>query len=297
MLFAPAHGCQALLITSVCLFAWPAWGQLASKQAAADTPAASDTADDQTEEGLAEEGLAEEGQADPLAEHDCPCPETIGGNFESLSPLSPLSADSPARRFYQALVRRLPDYTSPRVGRGGGTRSKPGCVAACPLCGQSWHDDDGAAIASDLPKSGLERSTFRAVSGRRPAADNADEAEVLQSGEPAEVILEMRKRLGPSLFEGTDFSGSPDLLVKWIRALDAENRRRQAEEDPAEGDDGSPAHATTDVHEQVKALREASRQLQAAADLLEDQNLFESSDHIRELADHLRQQSREQVGE
>lgn len=293
MLLAPAHGFRALVITGFCLFAWPAWGQLVLKQPAAETPA--ESAPDGTN---VENGEPGDGQPGESVEGGTPRTPKADEDLECLYNLAPLPADSPAHRFYQALVRRLPDFSSARTGHRGRARSKADGATACPLCGQARHGDGNAAVASDLPISALERSPFRSESGPGAAADKDDEqAERLRSGEPAEVILEMRKRLGASMLDGTDFSGPPDVLVKWIRALDAENRLRQTEEDPADGEDECASGPERDIHEQVKALREASRQLQAAAELLEDQNLFESSDHVRELADHLRQQSREQLGE
>lgn len=287
MLFAAAHGCRALLIAGLCLLAWPAWGQLVEGQAAGETQAG--PARDSTEAG--------EGHADDPGEDDAPRAAKAGQDVESLYNLSPIPADSPAHRFYQALVRRLPDFSSARAGRRGRLRSKPEGAPTCPFCGQWRHEDPDSAMASDLPKSGLERSTFRAGPGPVAAADAADdEGEALRSGEPAEVILEMRKRLGASMLDGTDFSGPPDLLVKWIRALDAENRLRQAEEYPAcDADDGRELGPRNDLAAQVAALRDASRQLQAAAELLEDQNLFEPSDEIRTLADRLRRQSRQKL--
>jgi hypothetical protein len=301
MLFAPAHGCRALLVVVLCLSAWPACGQPAAQPSTAG-PAAETQAEASEAEGAPaaapDEAVVAAGRgAEKEADRQDRC---------ELFDRSRVRPDSAAHRFYQALVRRLPDFSSARSGRRGRVRLKVEAAPACPFCGRSPQDGENAPVVSDLPKSALDRSNFQSEAGPASAAGQENDPETLRPGEPAEVILEMRRRLGVSQLDDTDFSGPPDLLVKWIRALDDDNRRRQAEEaqaaelgDYAEGDSECDQETgwQSGVREQAGALRDASRQLQAAAELLEDQNLFESSDEIRALADRLREQSRQKLSD
>ncbi|HQU42345.1 MAG TPA: hypothetical protein PK867_06010 [Pirellulales bacterium] len=172
---------------------------------------------------------------------------------------------------------------------------------SCPMCGKPHADDENAADAGVVLKApAAERPVLSYHRLARQAGD-APSPQALRAGEPAQVILDTQKRLGKSVLEGTEFSGSPELLVQWIRALDEENRRRQAAQPAASPYDSIEVALEEDLpvtaHSQVVALREACRQLQQAADVLEEQNLFESADALRTAADGLRRQSREKVGE
>lgn len=171
-----------------------------------------------------------------------------------------------------------------------------GLGESCPLCGKphAAEGDDRAARLqppTDQPTLGYTGLTNQTATAPSPHS--------LRTGEPAQIILDTQKRLGKSVLEGTEFDGSPELLIQWIRALDEENRRRQAAQTPRF--ESMPVAVEEDLpvtsHSQIAALREACRNLQEAADLLEDQNLFESADALRASADGLRRQARDKIGE
>ena len=189
----------------------------------------------------------------------------------------------------------------------------------CPLCGQSHagHDVDEAEESAAKPATRLRRMFNE---NRVDGGDDAVQQKpgtALRAGEPAQVILDTQNRLGKSVLDGTEFGGSPETLIQWIRALDEENRRRQAvleEASPLEAEvvaeqtpDGErrvvtqiKARTTKEAvtaQSQIESLRAACRNLQEAADLLEEQNLFESADSVREIAGVLREESRQKVGQ
>jgi hypothetical protein len=179
----------------------------------------------------------------------------------------------------------------------GLTDSCPLCGRACPLCGQAQIDHGQDLPETVLPpKASPDRQMLGGI-GR----EETDEAlcRPLRAGEPAQVILDTQKRLGKSVLEGTEFSGSPELLIQWIRALDEENRRQQAMLEEVSRADVDEVDAETPAltgQAQIESLRQACRQLEEAADLLEDQNLFEAADSVRSVADALRRESREKFG-
>lgn len=171
----------------------------------------------------------------------------------------------------------------------------------CPLCGQSHAEQKAKETEGS-------RARETAAVLRRGFTANADvglgdaprraATDTLRAGEPAQVILDTQQRLGKSVLDGTEFSGSPEVLIEWIRALDEESCRRQAmpeESSPAEVEAVPEKDPASTAHSQVDALRKASRSLQEAAELLEEQNLFEAADSIRGLADGLRRQSRRKI--
>ena len=172
---------------------------------------------------------------------------------------------------------------------------------SCPFCGHV-HASKDAAEAQQLP-SPESKVTKGKLLTSEPADDTASEkptAQPLVAGEPAQVILDTQKRIGKSVLEGTEFSGSPELLIQWIRVLDEENRRRQAaldENTRAEITVVSDEDESVTPRSQVGALREACRDLQQVADLLEEQNLFDSADSIRSFAEVLRRQSRQKLSQ
>ena len=171
---------------------------------------------------------------------------------------------------------------------------------SCPLCGKPCPTDCDAtknAAPSQPPQSDAQGSGLERLA---KLTDKAPSPVALRAGEPAQIILDTQKRLGNSVLDGTEFGGSPELLIQWIRALDDENRRRQATQ-PARQFESMQVTVQEELpvtsHSQVSALREACRQLQEAAELLEEQNLFESADSLRAAADNLRQQARERIDE
>lgn len=168
----------------------------------------------------------------------------------------------------------------------------------CPICGHSTSGTGHTQAEARHTAEPLPRQQVLDMEDAKPAPKPA--AAPLQAGEPAQVILDTQKRLGKSVTDGTEFGGSPELLIQWIRILDEENRRRQLASDDADRQEpsepiGEDASAT--AQKQLEALRHASRQLQDAAELLEEQNLFESADSLRGFADVLRHQSRKKLAQ
>lgn len=206
-----------------------------------------------------------------------------------------------ARKLNQQLDRQETRKTPSR--RSGWTANLRGdalngeaCLGNCPICGSTVKPQED--FTQDKAIMGRSRKPAAHwlfedidVGELREEAKNKGEAKLLP-GEPAQVILELRERLGASALEGSEFTVKPDALAKLIRALDRE--AQQEEQNPAPY---SPpleplptvAAEIAENHEAaVSALRSASRQLDEAADLLEQQNLFERADELRAQADRLR---------
>ena len=70
---------------------------------------------------------------------------------------------------------------------------------------------------------------FQSIEVEDAAAQNATK-EKLQPGEPAQVILELREKLGNSAVNGTEFTVTPQQFAKWVRALDEEIHEQEAEQ-------------------------------------------------------------------
>lgn len=180
-----------------------------------------------------------------------------------------------------------------------GALSAESCDGNCPIC--------GAAVKSEgdvtLEKLGMRPRKPAAhwlfedidVGELRDESENKGEAKLLP-GEPAQVILELRERLGNSALEGTEFRVKPDALAKLIRALDREAQQEELAPPiyatPDEPLPAPPVEDAADHQAEISALRLASRQLEEAADVLEQQNLFERADELREQADRLRRDAR-----
>jgi hypothetical protein len=170
----------------------------------------------------------------------------------------------------------------------------------CPMCGHPASEKEPAAAPPSEPSNRLTQKRMLDVEESDAKQEKDASGEPLRAGEPAQVILDTQKRLGKSVTDGTEFGGSPELLIKWIRILDEENRRQQLaleETLRSEPADESDEEEVMDLRSQVDTLRQACHQLQETADLLEEQNLFESADSIRGFADALRRQSRHKLQE
>jgi hypothetical protein len=149
----------------------------------------------------------------------------------------------------------------------------------------------------------LKELLTRNVAHERPAKRKLTTKQKLRPGEPAQVILELKERLGDGALEGTEFADSPDVLVQVIRALEAE-QQEQFDDEAATAD--APhrrvqAAATADAPQPkrlaaneaaIEALRATGRELDLAADALEEHELYERADQLRTLADELRRDSR-----
>jgi hypothetical protein len=180
-------------------------------------------------------------------------------------------------------------------------RRLAGWNESCPMCGKP-HAERDAGLADVVPPklSAADREMLGYVGQDTSTDDEKVLSRPLRAGEPAQVILDTQRRLGKSVLDGTEFGGSPEMLIQWIRALDDENRRQQAileEVSRADSDDVEADQQAVSRPSQIESLRSACRQLQGAADSLEDQNLFEAADSIRGIADGLRRQSRTIVSE
>lgn len=224
---------------------------------------------------------------------------------ELSAPASPEAASpAPRHRMRQALTGQGPRSDAPTLADM--LRHLGGEESACPLCGQTCGADESDANRCDAGGSLLGKAPFLQrflVSAHADHGDSKSEAQResadLRPGEPAQVILDLKRRLGSDVFEGTQFGGSTKALVDWIRALDEQDRRQ-----PPGADAGEPASdpsitasspQTAGAATEIDALRKAARKLGETADLLEEQNLFDPADEVRLVADELRLRARERI--
>ena len=130
----------------------------------------------------------------------------------------------------------------------------------------------------------------------------------LDPNEPAHDILGIKAQVGPRIFDGTMFSrtaateeieepSTDEIFARQIRALEAEQRRTTHM--PGEL---KPATAWPDQNQSPEAavLRQASWQLEQAAQMLEEHRLYKRADEVRQMASEMRKESRrpvESVGE
>lgn len=180
-----------------------------------------------------------------------------------------------------------------------GALSGESCNGNCPICGAAVKSEGDVTLEKlgMRPRKPAAHWLFEDIDVgelRDEAADKGDAK--LLPGEPAQVILELRERLGNSALEGSEFTVKPDALAKLIRALDREAQQEEpappAYPTPEETVPAPPAENAADHLAEISALRLASRQLEEAADVLEQQNLFERADELREQADRLRRDAR-----
>lgn len=217
------------------------------------------------------------------------------------------AARAPEHRMNQALIGDRPaiaPLVRPAV-RPGGVLNRLDCGdGACPLCGRACpteddHEaqyDDGVSLLRKTPL--FQRLLAREHARGEAARPGGKRADGLRPGEPAQVILDLKRRLGNDVYDGTEFGGSPEAMIEWIRTLDEENRRQPANADAAETPGNAvaappPTDGASAI--EIDALRQAARKLGEAADLLEEQNLFASADEVRSAADALRRRARERV--
>lgn len=229
---------------------------------------------------------------------------------ELSAPESPEAASpAPRHRMHQALIGQRPRCDTRTLGAM--LRHLGGEENACPLCGQECgtaEDDSDEDDARDRPAGGslLSKAPFLQrflVSAHADHGDSKSEAQResadLRPGEPAQVILDLKRRLGSDVYEGTQFGGSTKALVDWIRALDEQDRRQppQPDADEPASDPSITASSpqTAGAATEIDALRKAARKLGEAADLLEEQNLFDPADEVRLVADELRLRARERI--
>ncbi|HEV7225977.1 MAG TPA: hypothetical protein VGN42_24945 [Pirellulales bacterium] len=235
----------------------------------------------------------------PAADRNEPMIETAPGLFEANPEV--LEFARKLNEQLQAAETRKPSKL--RSGWSGGLRPDA-CPSNCPICGTPVKPAEDFTIGAG-PGAPARKPTanwlFQEVDVENLQGDRSRDAEdKLSPGEPAQVILDLRERLGASALEGSEFTVKPDALAKLIRALDREARQQEtlSQLEPeswtpptpswsAAAAPSSPADEAT-----ISALRAASRQLDEAAELLEQQNLFERADELREQADRLRRDAR-----
>jgi hypothetical protein len=246
----------------------------------------------------------------PSADRNEPVIESAPGLFEASPEV--LEFARKLNEQLQAAETRKPS----KLRAGWSARLRPEiCPGNCPICGtpvKAAEDFTIGAAPGAHARKPPANWLFQEIDVENLQGDSSSDAEEkLRPGEPAQVILDLRERLGASALEGSEFTVKPDALAKLIRALDREARQQEppAQLDtpswcepasPSWSDAPAPAPAPpsfADDEATISALRAASRQLDEAAELLEQQNLFERADALREQAHELRQDARSFVRE
>ena len=210
-----------------------------------------------------------------------------------------------ARRLNEQLNAEEPGKPAKlRSGRTGlwnpGALNRDTCAGNCPICGSAVKGRNDLtfekALGGRSPKPAAHWLFEQIDVGELPGDETSKGEAKLTPGEPAQVIMELRERLGTSALEGSEFTVKPDALAKLIRALD-----REAQQEEQDSFDRAPlleplpsalAEPAENHDAAISALRMASRQLDEAADVLEEQNLFERADQLRGQADQLRRDAR-----
>ena len=216
-------------------------------------------------------------------------------------------AGAPEHRMRQALIGNRPVFAPflRPVTRPSGPLPRLDGEETCPMCGRACRAESDPETAEDEADTSLLQKTpfFQRLlaSGRAGGEPRQARgaAEGLRPGEPAQVILDLKRRLGRAVYDDTEFGGPPEAMIDWIRTLDEESRREPLV-DAGELSDNRLATDQPDVHPDATAaeigvLRQAARKLSEVADLLEEQNLFDSADEVRAAADALRCEARERV--
>jgi hypothetical protein len=278
------------------VLAAPSWARAAEEPASADVEAR------ETLPVPAAEAPAEEL---PPASGKLPAAESATDDVEAVQ--QAIDPDAEVAEFARRLSEKL-KITGPR--RRPTPRpawesmlAEESCPADCPVCGAPLADSDDSLLArrnhSRWRKVPHVDWLFQDIDVKDMDLDAAGEREEkLQPGEPAQVILELREKLGASAVRGTEFTVEPKAFARWVRALDREHPPEAPEVAVEVPQTTYPQYveenaAAANVDEAtISALRGASRQLDDAAELLEQQNLFERADELRDQADRLRRDAR-----
>ncbi len=243
--------------------------------------------------------------ADTVA--DSPNTESTSGNNPGDDDATPRLFDPSAgvKEFARKLSEQLDAHAprkqpKPRSAWNAALREEM-CPGDCPVCGGPLGQaDDYTMNGAHRQRSRWQKIPhvdwlFQNLDAKDADVDESTEPEEkLQPGEPAEVILELREKLGNSALKGSEFTVKPEAFAKWVRALDRELSEQESQRaDASEQVMPAPVEPSLDADEAtISALRAASRQLDDAAELLEQQNLFERADELREQADRLRRDAR-----
>lgn len=310
MLSFNSNGIRGLCFAAACFagLAAPSWSRAAEPPPAdveapetLPTPAADAPSEElppaSEKTPVSESEAASASQARPAAE---PTPSDIEAVQRAVEPDAEVAEF--ARRLAEKLKITGPHRRPTPRPAWESMLTEEACPGDCPICGAPLNAMDDSPIASR--KNSRWRKVphvdwlFKDIDVKEMGIEQANEQEEkLQPGEPAQVILELREKLGASAVRGTEFTVEPKTFARWVRALDRENPRQQlgvSVEVPPSGYAGySDADYSADVDEAtISALRGASRQLDDAAELLEQQNLFERADQLRDQADQLRRDAR-----
>jgi hypothetical protein len=175
------------------------------------------------------------------------------------------------------------------------------CGHACPVCqGLQSPDPSIDAAAQYVPEE--------------PAETRLRQGNVLES-EPAKLLLQTMKQVRPSIIDGTIFQdsrpiddqeamplegeGSAAIIVRCIRNLEAQAEHQRMPDATAclttttapvaPSPLMTPPEATPEA---VSALRQAGRDLEATANMLEERGLYDQADHLRAVAQEMRIEAR-----
>ncbi|MEX2118539.1 MAG: hypothetical protein WD847_02940 [Pirellulales bacterium] len=194
----------------------------------------------------------------------------------------------------------------------------------CPLCGQTHQQDELPGLFSLALKSqGRTSSRLLGRSAGEAGKPSQHERNRLRPGETANILVQVRERLGSNALSGTsfddrapgvdseadegDFEPSSQTFVEWIQALEEEHAAEGRSHRPggtcpaasslcaaaASQPTGEALELDADrAALRIEILRKSSRELSRTAELLEEADLFDQADEIYRIAGELRNQAR-----
>jgi hypothetical protein len=170
------------------------------------------------------------------------------------------------------------------------------CGHACPVCqGLQSPESSIDAAAQYVPEEPAETR--------------------LREGEPAKLLLQTMKQVRPSIIDGTIFQdsrpiadseamplegeGSAAIIVRCIRNLEAQAEHQRMPvattsliSTPAPDAPSTLMPSPETTPEAVSALRQAGRDLESTANMLEERGLYDQADHLRAVAQEMRIEAR-----
>lgn len=193
----------------------------------------------------------------------------------------------------------------------------------CPLCGHAHPQHESPSLFSlTLKPPGRTSSRLPGRSAGEAGQPSKHERNRLRPGETANILVQVRERLGPNALSGTsfddqppggdseadqgDFEPSSQTFVESIQALEEEHAAESTSQRPgdcpaasslcaAAGPQPSGEEPALDADQaalRIEILRKSSRELSRTAELLEEADLFEQADEIHRIAGELREQAR-----
>lgn len=254
--------------------------------------------------GFADEPPAELFATSPTEKpcHDYDCADRTGAAFSTWFDLQPVHVCCAACGEWTSIpfgdhkieLAQYLDSTCPYIASGGAASGS--YPAWQPECGHFGCDQKGILAT---PAESL-------------AAELHGE---LKPGETAEILLEIRDQLGLDSLDGTVYqpvdaptqSIADNAFVNEIRASEVEETCAKPDCEAAGASEVAPTwkprtiQNTIDRGEPpaalVQLLRAVSRQLEASADQLEDQEMYFRADQLRDVATELRLEARSAGGE